>query len=294
MELAPALVDDYVDRALREDLGGEGDLTSSLVFTGPRHGAAEIVAREACVLAGLPIAERVFRTRDSEVIVECPSGGDGVRVADGAVVMTLRGDAAALLAAERTALNFLQRLSGIATVTRAFVDAVHGTGSRILDTRKTTPTLRVLEKYAVRMGGGENHRVGLHDQVLLKDNHFDWAGIPYEAVVSRVVESGRAGPAPVVAEARDLDEARAAVRGGAGIVMLDNFSIPDGLRKGIRAVRDQAASCGRTALVEASGGITLSTVRAVAECGVDRISVGALTHSARSIDLSMLVHAEAE
>jgi nicotinate-nucleotide pyrophosphorylase (carboxylating) len=192
-----------------------------------------------------------------------------------------------VLVAERTALNFVQRLSGIATLTRSFVGAVAGTGAVILDTRKTTPGLRLLEKAAVVAGGGQNHRIGLYDQVLLKENHFGFARpLGYEDVVRRCV--GQQG-APVVAEARTIAEAEAAVRGGAGVVLLDNFAPGEPLRQAVAAVQKAAAAMKRTVLTEASGGVDLPRVRAFAECGVDRISIGALTHSARAVDLSLLV-----
>lgn len=297
MDLDQDLVTGLVARALQEDLESVGDLTTRLsVGESSDRAQAEIVAKATGVVAGLAFAEASFRARDADAVLRRGEGiTDGSRVEPGQVVLTIQARASALLEAERTALNFLQRISGIATQTRTFVDAVAGTDARILDTRKTTPTLRLVEKFAVAAGGGHNHRIGLFDQVLLKENHFAACrarGEDYESVVARVVGSGQAGPLPVVAEARDIDEARAAVRGGAGVVLLDNFAIPDGLTVGVQAVREEAAQAGRTVLVEASGGIDLDTVRAVAACGVDRISIGALTHSAKSLDLSMLVCAE--
>ncbi len=291
MNLAASVIDDSVSRALREDLEDGGDLTTRLALPGLTGGTARVFAKADGVIAGIPVAERVFLAQDPDARIEVVCAGDGARVAAGDDVMRISGSVGALLVAERTALNFLQRLSGIATLTAAFVDAVEGTGVRILDTRKTTPTLRALEKYAVRIGGGDNHRIGLYDQVLLKENHFGWSEESYEAVVARCV-AGAHGDAPVVAEARDYDEAAAAVRGGAGVVLLDNFPVPDGLKQAVATVRATAAELGRPVLIEASGGMTLDTVRGVAECGVDRISVGALTHSAGSLDLSMLVQAE--
>ncbi len=289
MELPAALVDELVARALREDLGPRGeDLTTAIVLPRPRRAAARIVAKAEGVLAGLPVAAAAFRACDAAVELR-PAKADGDLVARGELVLEIAGDAAGLLRAERTALNFLQRLSGIATLTRSFVSAVAGTGARILDTRKTTPGLRVLEKYAVRQGGGTNHRIGLFDQILLKENHFACAAPDsVEQVVARAVAASPTG-VPVVAEARDLDEALGAVRGGAGVVMLDNFELGVRLAEAIAAVRAEARRVMRTVAIEISGGVVLDNVRAYADCGVDRISIGALTHSARALDLSLLV-----
>lgn len=282
---------DRVRQALTEDLGRadlnlEGDLTTRLALVDRRRGRARLVAKAHGVLAGSECAVVAFQLLDPECRIE-PSFRDGQSIAPGDVVMRAEGDMAALLAAERTALNFVQRLSGVATVTRRFVDAVAGTGATILDTRKTTPGLRLLEKRAVLAGGGQNHRIGLYDQVLLKENHFGFA-LPatYEEVVRRCVA---AQDAPVVAEARTVTEALAAVRGGAAVVLLDNFAPGEPLRAAVGAVREAAARAQRRVAIEASGGVSLATVRAFAECGVDRISIGGLTHSAPAIDLSMLV-----
>ena len=282
---------DCVRRALVEDLGRDdldvaGDITTSRALRTARRGRARLLAKDTGVLAGSECAAEAFRQLDAACVVEMLSR-DGQRFRRGDPLMRVEGDMAALLAAERTALNFLQRLSGVATVTRAFVDAVAGTKARILDTRKTTPGLRVLEKAAVVAGGGHNHRAGLFDQVLLKENHFGFAQPDdHEQVVRRCV---RDRGEPVIAEARTLAEAIAAVRGGAAVVLLDNFEPGEPLRAAVLAVRNEAAKCGRRVEVEASGGVSLATVRAFAECGVDRISIGALTHSAPAVDLSMLV-----
>jgi nicotinate-nucleotide pyrophosphorylase (carboxylating) len=281
---------DCVLRALAEDLGGVADvardLTSSLSVPETTRGRAWIRAKASGVLAGTEAATCAFEmlepTACCEVLLQ-----DGSQLAPGDVVLEVHGTMRALLAAERTALNFLQRLSGVATLTRAFVRAVEGTAAGIYDTRKTTPGLRELEKRAVLAGGGCNHRIGLFDQVLLKENHFASARRPHEEVVRDcVVGQG----APVVAEARTIDEALAVVRGGASVVLLDNFDAGAPLREAVATVRALAAELGRTDVqVEASGGITIDNVRAYAECGVDRISVGALTHSAPAMDLSLLV-----
>jgi nicotinate-nucleotide pyrophosphorylase (carboxylating) len=278
-------------RALAEDLGDDElrvdrDVTARLAVPAHKRGAARIFAKSTGVLAGVAAAAAAFAALDpgANVVIE---RADGSRFRHPDVVLRVSGNMRALLAAERTALNFLQRLSGVATLTRAFVDAVAGTGAAILDTRKTTPGLRYLEKAAVVAGGGQNHRIGLHDQVLLKENHFGFA-LPtsYEEVVRRCV---LAQDRPVIAEARDLVEATAAARGGAAVVLLDNFTPGAPLRAAVDAVKAAAKAAGRAVLTEASGGVSLGTVRAFAESGVDRISIGALTHSAPAVDLSLLV-----
>lgn len=291
MDGLAATLRDCVRRALAEDLGSEAidpaaDVTTRLAVSGEMPGRARLIAKSGGVLAGSSCAAQAFRELAADCQIELLRR-DGDTFAPGDVVMHVAGAMRALLIAERTALNFVQRLSGIATATRAFVDAVAGTGARILDTRKTTPGLRLLEKAAVVAGGGCNHRFGLHDQVLLKENHFAFARpSTYEQTVRRCV-AGQ--PAPVVAEARDVAEATAAVRGGAAVVLLDNFAPGEFLRAAVAAVRTAATALGRSVEIEASGGVDLRSVRAFAECGVDRISVGAITHSAPAADLSLLV-----
>ena len=290
MDSGLASLRDCVRRALVEDLGNEelqlaADVTTTLGVPAGVRGTASIRAKASGVLAGGAAARLAFELLDPGVRVQ-GAGDDGTEVGPGALVLTVSGLLVALLAAERTALNFLQRLSGIATLTAKFVAAVAGTGARILDTRKTTPGLRWLEKRAVVAGGGVNHRFGLHDQVLLKENHFAAARpAGYEAVVRRCV-AGQ--DRPVIAEARTIDEAQAAVRGGAAVVLLDNFAPGPDLRAAVAAVRAAAAAARTPVEVEASGGVRLDNVRAFAECGVDRISIGALTHSAPALDLSLL------
>ena len=286
MQLDRAMIEEVVRRALEEDLGGAGDLTSQLCVPESRRSSARILAREPGIIAGLPVAAACFRAVDEAVELELRRE-DGDEVAAGDVVLSVAGSSAALMAAERSALNFMQRLSGIATRTSEFVAAVGASGARVFDTRKTTPGLRMLEKYAVRVGGGQNHRVGLFDQVMIKENHVALAApTPYEEVVKAAVD--RSG-GPVVAEARDIAEAISAVRAGAAVVMLDNIAPGDALRCAVADVRAEAARLGRSVEIESSGGVTLDNVRGYAECGVDRVSVGALTHSVRSLDLSMLV-----
>ncbi|MBM4062798.1 MAG: carboxylating nicotinate-nucleotide diphosphorylase [Planctomycetes bacterium] len=280
-----------VRAALAEDLGRadlsvDADVTSRLSVPAGVRGRARLFAKARGVLAGVDCAVAAFMLLDPAARVDVRLH-DGAALQPGALVFEVAADMRALLAAERTALNFVQRLSGVATRTRAFVDAVAGTGARILDTRKTTPGLRLLEKAAVVAGGGHNHRIGLYDQVLLKENHFGFARpMAYGEVVRRCVTGQRAS---VIAEARTVAEALAAVAGGAAVVLLDNFVPGAELRAAVAAVREAALAAGRTVEVEASGGVDLGTVRAFAESGVDRISIGGLTHSATAVDLSLLV-----
>lgn len=286
MEPEPVAVEECVRRALAEDLGRDGDLSGTLAVPGDRTTAATVRAKAEGVLAGMPVALACLRQFGPELVGEVLLR-DGQALVPGQAVLRVQGNARAVLAVERTLLNFLQRLCGVATLTRKLVDAVAGTAARIFDTRKTTPGLRLLEKYAVRQGGGHNHRIGLFDQIMLKENHFALARpLGYEELVRRACAAGKG---PVVAEARTQEEARCAVRGGAAVVMLDNFVPGPELRAGVQTVREAAKQLGRTVEVEVSGGVTLANVRAFADCGVDRISAGALTHSAPALDLAMKV-----
>lgn len=267
-------VDRVVRAALAEDLGDAGDITSRTVIPPGARANAALVAREAGVVAGLPVAARVFALVNPEVVIE-PLRRDGSAVTRGTVLARIRGPATDVLAAERTALNFVGHLSGIATRTARFVAAVAGTGTRILDTRKTTPGLRVLEKYAVRAGGGTNHRVGLYDAVLIKDNHIAVAGS-----VARAVKAARTGTGtPIEVEVDTLAQAREAVEAGADIILLDNMD-PATMREAVRLIDGRA-------LTEASGGIDLDRVRQVAETGVDRISAGALTYGVPRLNVAI-------
>jgi nicotinate-nucleotide pyrophosphorylase (carboxylating) len=268
-------VDDLVRAALREDMP-EGDVTAESLVPPGEVSTAVLLAKEDGVLAGLPVARRVFELVDAGTVLS-DERPDGTRLRRGDIVARVEGLTVALLKAERTALNFLQRLSGIATVTRRFVDAVSGTKAKILDTRKTTPGLRLLEKYAVRMGGGTNHRLGLSDMVLIKDNHLKHVGSIAEAV-RRARERAPAG-IKVEVEVTGLEEARQALAAGADVVMLDNMAEDE-----MKAVVDLF----RGALpVEVSGNVTLERAPAIAALGVDYISVGALTHSAKALDISL-------
>lgn len=269
-----------IDLALTEDRG-TGDWTSRWTAGARTRAHATIRAKADGVIAGVSIVHAVFLRLDPRVEFEVLVS-DGETAAAGGAVCVLRGPARAVLTGERTALNFLQRLSGIATLTKRFVEAVAGTSARILDTRKTTPGWRLLEKGAVRAGGGHNHRSGLYDAVLIKENHVEVAGGLAEAV-NRVKDQNARG-LPVIVEVRDLDEARQALELGVDRLLLDNMP-PAVLRQVVKL----AGPNGTRPELEASGHVTLETVRAVAESGVDFISVGALTHSAPALDLSLRI-----
>nr|WP_038046483.1 carboxylating nicotinate-nucleotide diphosphorylase [Thermus caliditerrae] len=262
---------------LLEDLG-HGDLTSQLVVPEDLQGQAEILAKAEGVIAGLPVAQAVFALADPRIAFT-PLVAEGERVGPGQEVARLEGPLRGILAGERLALNLLQRLSGIATLTRAYVEALKGTKAQVLDTRKTTPGLRALEKYAVRVGGGKNHRFGLFDGILLKENHLRAAGGVAQAV--RRAKAGAPHYLKVEVEVTSLAELEEALEAGADLILLDNFSVED-LREAVRRVG------GRVPL-EASGNMTLERARQAAEAGVDYVSVGALTHSAKALDLSLLV-----
>jgi nicotinate-nucleotide pyrophosphorylase (carboxylating) len=264
-----------VRRALEEDIGHR-DVTTHAVVPEDALGRGTIIAKEAGVICGVEVAGLCFRALDASLLCE-PAVEDGARVSAGQVVAVVEGPAQAILTAERTALNFLQRMSGIATATAAYVDAVRGTRAQILDTRKTAPGLRALDKYAVRTGGGRNHRFNLSDGLLIKENHIALSG-----GIAPAIKAARRNVHPglkIVVEAQSLDQVHEAVDAGADTVLLDNMDA-DTLRQAVAWVADRAAT-------EASGGVSLETVRAVAETGVDFISVGALTHSVRALNLSL-------
>jgi nicotinate-nucleotide pyrophosphorylase (carboxylating) len=252
-----------IRRALEEDIRS-GDVTTSAALTGSEAGLATALAKEDLIVAGMDVFREVFRVRDGALIFETRLN-DGAWAPRGTVLATVSGSLTSILTAERVALNLFQRMCGIATLTKQFVDAVAGTKARILDTRKTIPGLRILDKYSVRAGGGRNHRYGLYDGVLIKDNHIEAAGGIAEAV--RRVR----GQAPLMVK----------IEAGADVIMLDNM--PD------HAMKQAVQLIGGKALVEASGNVTLATVRAIAETGVDLISAGVLTHSVRAADISLKV-----
>jgi len=274
MTLSAEYIHQIVRAALAEDIGA-GDITTESVISAEQRAEAVLLAKEPCVVAGLPLVEAVFSELDRSVHLKRVAD-EGDVMEPGQRVCRLDGPARAMLTGERTALNFLQRLSGIATLTRQFVEAVAGTKTKILDTRKTTPTLRALEKYAVAVGGGENHRMGLFDAVMIKDNH--------RALLSKlgdVVAAARKNypRTPIIIEADTLAQVEEALAAGADHILLDNMTTSE--------LRDAVTLVAGHAKTEASGGIRLSNVREIAETGVDYISIGALTHSARSVDLSL-------
>lgn len=265
-----------VAAALQED-DTRHDITTAATVKSNRRARCRLVARQTGVIAGLPLACEAFEQLDPAVTIRIEHE-DGTRIRPDTPVMFLSGHAVGLLSAERVALNFVQRLSGIATMTARYVEAVVGTGVHILDTRKTTPLLRRLEKYAVRAGGGLNHRMDLSSAVLIKDNHLAAVDGDIELAVSRARAVAPLG-IKVEVECDTLDQVRAAIDAGADVIMLDNMQLAE-LRQAVQLVDGQAVT-------EASGGVTLDTVRPIAETGVDWISVGALTHSAPALDLAL-------
>jgi nicotinate-nucleotide pyrophosphorylase (carboxylating) len=272
--------DELIRAALAEDVG-PGDFTSRWTVPADRMVEARLIAKARGTLAGLEVARRVFHQVDSSLEVTIHLR-DGASVEPGDEVLRVAGRARGILTGERLALNFLQRLSGVATVTRRYVDAVAGTRARILDTRKTTPGMRALEKAAVRAGGGENHRFGLHDMILIKENHIAAAGGITAAV--RAVGAANERHLRVEVETRDLDEVREALEAGVDRILFDHM-VPELLRQAVSLVTES----GQPVETEASGEITLETVGEVARTGVDFISVGAITHSAPALDLSLLI-----
>ena len=275
-----ALPDDFdlrafVQQTLAEDLGKGGDVTSAATIPADARFTAEMNCRQAIVLAGLEIAAEFFRALDADVKIDLLTK-DGDRLVHGTTVMRLSGDARAMLAAERSALNTLQHLCGIATMTRQYADAIAGTGATLLDTRKTIPGLRVLEKYAARMGGAQNHRMRLDDGVLIKDNHVAVCGGVAEAV--RRAKAANTG-LQVQVEVDRIDQIEPALDAGADRLLLDNMD-PAMLREAVKLV------AGRVPL-EASGGVTLETIRFIGETGIDFVSVGRITQSAPAVDIGL-------
>jgi len=283
MEQRKLWVEEIIDLALAEDLV-KNDVTTDALISGDQQGTGFIVAKEEGILAGIGAANQVFHRVDPELKVESLRV-DGSRVKPGSKVARVSGSIASILKAERVALNFLQRLSGIASETNRYVAKVEGLPVRIMDTRKTTPSLRSLEKYAVRVGGGTSHRMNLGDGVLIKDNHL--VALRSQGLNIKDIIAGARQNAPqllpIEIEVRTVPEALEAVEAGADIIMLDNMNIED-MRKVVKSIKGRA-------LIEASGGITLDNVRAVAETGVNFISIGALTHSARALDISLELEA---
>ena len=272
----PFVLDPILRHALEEDIG-TGDVTTQATIQPGVQASAELVAKEDFILSGIDVAQRVFHLLSLETAFE-KLIEDGQSVKRGDVLAWLKGDAAVLLQGERVALNFLQRMSGVATLTAEFVKQVEDTGAVVVDTRKTTPGLRVLEKYSVRMGGGGNHRMALYDAVLIKENHIAAAG----GIASAVSRARQSVPhtQKIEVEVRDQAEVAEALDAGADILLLDNMSTEE-LRTAVKTIDGRADT-------EASGGVNLETIREIAETGVQLISVGALTHSYRAVDISML------
>ncbi len=272
----PSTVIELITHAIEEDLG-HGDITTSLLVPEKNESKALYIAKGNFVLAGMPFAEEVFRILDASVSFRI-FYNEGSKVSRGDVLAEVAGKTRVLFAGERVSLNILQRLSGIATLSSQFVDAVRGTKAKILDTRKTTPCQRFMEKYAVRVGGGTNHRFGLFDGILIKDNHIEEVGGIREAIT---MAKSAHHLARIEVEVENLKELQEAIDAGADIVMLDNMSTAD--------MAEAVAFAGGRVTIEASGNITLANVREVADTGVDLISVGALTHSVTAADISMKI-----
>lgn len=280
--LDPKHIDQLIEQALSEDLS-HGDLTTDILIPETEHGVASILAKANGIVAGTEIAKQVFTKVDPELKVEIIAK-DGTKVKHGDTIAIVEGKVTSILKAERVALNFLQHLSGIASETARYVQAVEGIPVYITDTRKTTPCLRSLEKYAVRVGGGKNHRMHLGDGILIKDNHLTMLRRKGQEIPQILAEARKKAPSgmKIEIEVRTPEEAAEAAESGADIIMLDNMSLED-IRQSVQLIQGRA-------LVEASGGVTLDKVRAIAETGVNMISIGALTHSAKALDISLELH----
>lgn len=274
------LIDNLIDLAFAEDVG-EGDHTTLCSIPDSAIGKASLIIKEAGILAGVEVGIEVFHKLDSRLSIDILIK-DGSKVVPGDCVFTVEGKVQSILQAERTVLNIMQRMSGIATTTSNYVALIAGTGAKVLDTRKTTPGMRLLEKQAVKMGGGENHRIGLFDMILLKDNHIDFAGGIEKAITganSYLKDKNKS--LKIEIEVRDMDELQEVLRvGGVDRIMLDNFT-PEATKEAVQFVASRVE-------LESSGGITSETIRSYAEAGVDYISVGALTHSVKGLDMSLL------
>ena len=269
------VIQGLIQSALKEDIGS-GDITTSAVLSGREVGNARVVAKEDMVVAGIGVFKEAFLFSEEKVdFIDSVKEGDNVK--DGDLLTQMSGNLGNILTAERVALNFLQRMCGIATLTRRYVDEIRGTGAKILDTRKTTPGLRVLEKYAVMIGGGFNHRFGLYDGILIKDNHIYAAGGIIAAI--EMVNKDVPHNLKIEIEVKNLGEVEEALSAGVDVIMLDNMEVGE-MKKAVSLIKGRA-------LVEASGNVSLKNVKKIAETGVDFISVGALTHSAPSSDISL-------
>lgn len=286
-------LDGLIDVALTEDVG-VGDVTTAAVVPKGRKGLAEVIARDGGVIAGLEFTQNLFKKLDKDLKIETELQ-DGQKIKEGEVVLTIEGGLESILRGERVALNFLGRLSGIATLTSKFVERIKGTESKILDTRKTTPGMRLLEKYAVTVGGGENHRFGLYDMILIKENHLAaCGGIEAALRAARLYVDEYEGQTKgrhslkIEVEVKNTEELKEALKFSPDIIMLDNFDVEE-IREGVEIARRFEAQEGRAPKLEVSGGVNLKNVREIAETGVDFISVGALTHSPKTLDFSLLI-----
>lgn len=286
-------LDGLIDVALTEDVG-VGDVTTAAVVPKGRKGLAEVIARDGGVIAGLEFTQNLFKKLDKDLKIETELQ-DGQKIKEGEVVLTIEGGLESILRGERVALNFLGRLSGIATLTSKFVERIKGTESKILDTRKTTPGMRLLEKYAVTVGGGENHRFGLYDMILIKENHLTaCGGIEAALRAARLYVDEYEGQTKgrhslkIEVEVKNTEELKEALKFSPDIIMLDNFDVEE-IREGVEIARRFEAQEGRAPKLEVSGGVNLKNVREIAETGVDFISVGALTHSPKTLDFSLLI-----
>ena len=270
-------IDKIIDNALEEDLG-PGDITTSAIIDSSLKGKARLLAKEEIILAGIEVFSRVFSRLDPEIVVEC-TYHDGDVVPNGYDIGIIRGSMRGMLSGERTALNFLQHLSGIATLTKRYVEKIGPSKVRVIDTRKTTPRLRILEKYAVRMGGGFNHRFGLFDGILIKDNHIAAAGSISKALAK--IKANVPHTLKIEVEVEDIKGVEEAIVAGADAILLDNMSVKE-MKEAVSIARGRV-------LLEASGGITLESIREISKTGINLISIGAITHSARSVDISLEV-----
>ena len=270
-------IDKIIDSALEEDLG-PGDITTSAIIDSSLKGKARLLAKEEIILAGIEVFSRVFSRLDPEIVVEC-TYHDGDVVPNGYDIGIIKGSMRGMLSGERTALNFLQHLSGIATLTKRYVEKIDPSKVRVIDTRKTTPRLRILEKYAVRMGGGFNHRFGLFDGILIKDNHIAAAGSISKALAK--IKANVPHTLKIEVEVEDIKGVEEAIVAGADAILLDNMTVKE-MKEAVSIARGRV-------LLEASGGITLESIGEISKTGINLISIGAITHSARSVDISLEV-----
>jgi len=270
-------IDKIIDSALEEDLG-PGDITTSAIIDSSLKGKARLLAKEEIILAGIEVFSRVFSRLDPEIVFEC-TYHDGDVIPKGVDIGTVTGSMRGMLSGERTALNFLQHLSGIATLTKRYVEKIDPSKVRVIDTRKTTPRLRILEKYAVRMGGGFNHRFGLFDGILIKDNHIAVAGSISKALAK--IKANVPHTLKIEVEVEDIKGVEEAIGAGADAILLDNMSVKE-MKEAVSIARGRV-------LLEASGGITLESIGEISKTGISLISIGAITHSARSVDISLEV-----